>query len=307
MQGEHLRGTKLKKKLGVNLDISLIIILLEVARKYMDSGMEVSARNLAYRLNLPLKRVLDAYDKLKQRELIHMTHDKARDDSGVRPSQTAYEALRNLARGLERQPLILTSVYRQSKASLALKFNLDLFEGFPNSSKQLKWKRIKFRFRNLGLTVYLYENGIVDFKGRDTSEIHERIALSKILSFAGQKPSYVMIKPYKYSVTVDMHNYIESINLEELVFEVDRLNHSGNLSAKIRMRYDPEYIGPFAYFTVRFDDSRDECTILLWSTGRFLISGVDFPLVVKTFDLFFENVIKEFAFNSKDIVSKNKW
>lgn len=301
-----MRGTKLRKKLGVNLDISLIIILLEVARKYMDSGMDVLARDLAYRLNLPVKTVLNAYDKLKQHELIHMGHDKARDDSRVRPSQTAYEVLRNLARGLERQPFILTSVYRQSKASLALKFNLDLFEGFPNSAKQLNWKRIKFRFRNLGLTVYLYENGIVDFKGRDTNEIHERIALSKILSFAGEKPSYVMIQPYKYAVTVDMHNYIESISLDKLVYQVYRLSHSGNLSAKIVGIFEPDK-APFANFTVRFDDSEDECTILLWATGRFLISGPDFPLVVKAFDLFFENVIKELVFNSEDIASTNKW
>jgi hypothetical protein len=115
-----------------------------------------------------------------------------------------------------------------------------------------------------------------------------------------------MIQPYKYAATVDMHNYIEAINLGKLVYEVHCLNHSGNLSAKIWGIFEPERT-PFVNFTVRFDGSGDECTILLWGTGRFLISGPNFPLVVKAFDFFFENVIEGLVFNSEDIAITNKW
>lgn len=273
-QQEFARGEKLKKRIGSNIDFLSILGLLEISRMYIDSGNSVRAIQIATALDLPIESVLSLYKRLHQMGLVHLDEEWAsQENTCAKPSQWAYSLLRELALGMEKNSLLKVDVYRQSKISLGRKVDLNLFKTFPDSILESKWKRIKCHFRGLGLTVYLYENGKVDFKGRNTSEIHERIALSQLMRFANQECSFAEIRPYQYAITVDLGRFVKYIDLERLLWDIRSLRNVGAM-------FEPER-APLVNLRITFQGSSDECTVLLWSSGRFKSYASSYALAEK--------------------------
>lgn len=258
---------KLRKKLGRDIDPNLMRIMLEIVQKYLDSGGEVTIDRLARSLRIPPEYAFELCKRLRKLGFIFSKNIPQR----VIPSQSAYSFLSELAQHFDRVPGVSLKAYRQSKAYLGKAIDTSLLKKAFQAIEEPRWKRVRIDFHNLGLIVYVYESGTIDFKGRNTNRFHERIALLQLSTILGRGLRNASIDTYRWSVTVDLQKY-RGLDLEELDSMLESFIQDIHDIYNLWVYYEPEQ-APCAVVKIGFHDFKEICTILIWSTGKFMVSA----------------------------------
>lgn len=300
IKNEKFKGKKIYKKLGLEFNPILITVLYEISRIYLDRGYAIDIIFLTNKLNLSEVIVSEICFNLDSSGFVHLTYKSdERSISSIKPSSRAYSFLRDIGFKLANKELINYTYCRHSKVLLDKSINIDTLAKYPNTEKQIKWKRIKISFKELGLTAFLYEKGIIDFKGRNTTEINERIALNKILKYIGEDNIDVIINNYMCSISIDLGKYLK-INIEDLS---DKIPDSILYANKIYSFYNPE-ISPNLTLKIQFKNIKGECIMRLWAGGKIFISGNSNVLLETGIKFLSEYLLKHEMFYWKEDINK---
>mgnify|MGYP001086305210 FL=1 len=81
-----------------------------------------------------------------------------------------------------------------------------------------------------------------------------------------------------------MHQFVEVIDLEKLARTVSDFVFP---TKKVAALYEPD-VNPYVHLKIHFEDFDKPCEVLVWHTGKFVISGGSLPLIDKGTDFMFE-------------------